>query len=81
MTSPMLSPRPNKSNPQPNLQSFPFSIALEQILLGARVARAAWTEYAPVYLKNGLLKIERGGVEFDLILSEADLRAVDWLVL
>jgi len=82
------SPLPQSSPKKQNVDGrftlpgqFTFPEIIKFILEGHQVARKDWTEDAPVYLHGGLLKIKRGTIEYDLILSEIDLRAMDWYVI
>jgi hypothetical protein len=58
-----------------------FFEALKLTLGFLKIARKEWIEDSYIYLRDGILRIMRGGVESNLIVSEADMRATDWYVL
>lgn len=56
-----------------------FPQAIEQVILGKKVTRDEWSnneEY--VYLKDGWLMIRLKGADYQLIVSDGDLLALDW---
>lgn len=68
-------------SPLPTPNGKTFAQAINDILAGHRVARRKWTENAPVYMRDGVLKIYRNGQEHNLIVCEGDLRGTDWYVI
>lgn len=79
------SPSPSKkyASVSPNVPTqttYTWEGIQQEILNDKRVARQEWTEAACIYLRDGILRIMRGNVEHNLIVSEADMRATDWYI-
>lgn len=74
------SPNPNKYVVA-KYHGMEFCEALDDIVHnGGRMARRGWNEPAFIYMRDDILRIERGGKEHDLILSRGDLENADWYV-
>lgn len=65
---------------RPQLQ-FGFSEAIRQISRGRKVTRLEWkAEEVFGFLMDGRVKIHRDGKDFDWIISDGDLEAMDWVI-
>lgn len=59
-----------------------FYEALREVSDGRRITRQAWEEGFWVMLHDGRLRIHKpDGVLYDLIVSEGDMFAEDWMLL
>lgn len=59
-----------------------FTKALDAILDGRKLRRVSWQDPSVcIFLADGLLKIRLGNGQLNgLIVAEADLQAVDWII-
>lgn len=73
------SPIPMSTTVKPITLSFQEAIAL--VLQGSKITRVDWNnneEYG--FLRNELLSIHTKGKDHTWLVSEADMRAIDWIV-
>lgn len=76
-----LSPNPISVTkiPEPKTMSFPEVI--KELLSGRKITKLEWKNADDCgFIKDERLKIVLAGVEFDWIISQADMEGTDWIV-
>lgn len=83
------SPVPQESAPPikvpvvEEIETIDFSAAISRVILGAKVTREEWDDKETyVHLADGFLMIHKeDGKNYQLIVSEADMKAEDWILI
>jgi hypothetical protein len=75
------SPSQKTVNGRSSFDGMDFFDALKETLKGHQIRRREWVESSPIYLYEGVLCIRREGIEYNFIISEADMRATDWYII